>query len=176
MNNRRIPTSRESAYVICVFDFEIHSRSPFELVLEEIRTAVDLKIAYIQAHVDFVVVVLELVVLLVTAIRMARGLVHTHPELATLLGLHVIYLVGLFVGDVFVLGVLSNPEHAFTVITDIWNDPRFWVQLDFSDQLALLFTGVLFAFGGLFVYELGKLAEITHVYARLEAFSTRFRR
>ncbi|MFB6141035.1 MAG: DedA family protein [Halosimplex sp.] len=142
--------------------------SPFELVLEEVRTVLRPEFGYVQRHTAFVLVLLGLLSLLAVGTWMARGWIRANPETAKLVALHAVRLAGLCVGVVFLVGALSSPEYAFRVVTDLWNDPLFWVRLGFSERVALALTGVLVAFGGLVAYELGKLVEVTRVYAVLK--------
>ncbi|MCO8245323.1 VTT domain-containing protein [Haladaptatus sp. AB643] len=150
--------------------------SPLELVLEAIRTPISREIVYIQTHVKVVVVLVGVFVLILAAMWMAREWITSNPDVAKFVALHVIRLVGLITGSIFVLGALANPEHAFTVITAVWNDPLFWTQLGFSDQIALLLTGVLIALSSLIVYEIGKLIEVTRIYTLFKQIVISIRR
>lgn len=149
--------------------------SPFELVLAETGTVLRPELAYVQRHTEFVVVLLGVALLLAIGTWTARGWIRANPETAKLIALHAVRLVGLSIGSIFVIVSLSSPEYAFRVITDLWNDPLFWVHLGFSEQVALALTGVLIVFGSLFVYELGRLIEITRVYTVLKNVLTNSR-
>ncbi|MFB6129954.1 MAG: DedA family protein [Salinigranum sp.] len=150
--------------------------SPLGVVLEALRGELAGQIAYVQVHTRLVVLALGLVVLVVAVTWMARDWIRSNPEAAKRLALHAVRLVGLFVGAAFVLGALSSPKRVFSIVTAVWDDPRFLVGLGFSDQLALLLTGVLFAFAGLAVYEIGKIVEIAHVQAVFDRVVARIRR
>lgn len=150
--------------------------SPLGVVFGEIRSAAGDEIAYVQTHTDFVVVLAGSVLLLAAMLWTARGWIRSNPELAKRISLHVVRLLGLFVGGVFVLGALSSPNHAFVVITTIWDDPGYLVHLGFSEQLALFLTGLLIAIGGFVVYELGRLVKLSALRSLIERLVTRVRR
>jgi membrane protein DedA with SNARE-associated domain len=150
--------------------------SPLEVVLGVVRTRLRDEFAYVAAHTRFVLVLLGLALLVAAAVWAARGWIRANPDLATLLALHVVRLVGLTVGAVFVLGALSSPRQAFAVVTGVWNDPLFLVELGFSDRVALLLTGVLVAFAGLIAYEVGTLVELARVRAAVGDALARIRR
>ncbi|GGL71662.1 DedA family protein [Halocalculus aciditolerans] len=149
--------------------------SPLGVVLNLIRAEIAGDIVYVQLHARFVIILLGLTGLLAAVVWMARDWIRVNPNAAKLVVLHVIRLVGLLIGGIFIIGALLSPQHSFTVITSVWNDPRVWVRLGFSDQLALLLTGLLFGFGGLGIYELGQLLRLSHVRSLFERLSSRFR-
>lgn len=150
--------------------------SPLGIVLDALRAEAAEKIGYVEAHTGFVVVVVALALLLVAVIWAGRGWIRSNPARAKLVALHGTRLVGLLVSGLFVLGALTSPERTIRSVTAVWDDPLFFVDLGFSDQLALLLTGLLIGFGGLVVYELGELVEIAHVRSYLDRLETRIRR
>ena len=150
--------------------------SPLAIVFRDLRAAFGHEAKYVFAHTRFVIVLFGIVFIAGLAIWTARDWIRSHPELAKRIGLHVIRLLGFFIGGIFVLGALSSPRHTFRLITNFWNDPLFFVQLGFSDQVALLLTGIFIVFGGLIVYEVGQLVEVTQVTRRLEELIERLRR
>ncbi|MFB6166469.1 MAG: DedA family protein [Haloarculaceae archaeon] len=151
------------------------THSPLDYAVEWLRAGLGEELAFVASHVLVVFVVLALLAGLAAGIWMARGWIRMHPELAKLFALHVVRLVGLFVGVVFVLGALSAPQVAFRLLTGVWNDPLLWVHLGFSEQIALLLTGVLVAFVATFVYEVGRVVQIAQVAAAVESTVARLR-
>lgn len=149
--------------------------SPLELVLTEIRAGVMAVLAYVQTHPAVALVLTGLVVVVTAAVWLARDWIRSHPTVVKRLGLHVVRIVGLLVGGLFVLGALSAPERAFTAITSVWNDPLFWVHLGFSEQIALLLEGVLIGFVAVLVYELGRVVELAQLRSVLKRVYLRFR-
>ncbi|MFB6188339.1 MAG: DedA family protein [Halapricum sp.] len=149
--------------------------SPLEVVVSKGRTLLATEVGYVQAHTQFVIVVVGLVVVGLVAVWLARDWIRSNPGMAAQLALHAVRIVGLFVGGVFVLGALSAPEHAFSVVTAVWDDPLFWVRLGFTEQVTLLLFGLFIAFAGLLVYELGQLVETARLRAAAKSISTRFR-
>ncbi|MFB6108859.1 MAG: DedA family protein [Haloplanus sp.] len=146
------------------------SASPLELFLRRARTEVGRDLGYVSTHPRFVVVVVGALVVVAAGLWVSRAWIRSNPATAKLLALHLVRIVGLFVGGVFVLGALASPTRAFGAITAVWNDPLFWVGLGFSEQVALLLEGTVIVFAALFVYEVGQLVELAHVrsvFARL---------
>lgn len=150
--------------------------SPLAIVAGALRDWVADDLAYVGAHQDFVIVLLGVGALVVAGLWLARDWIRANPELAKLVGLHVVRLLGVVVGGIFLIGALWAPTHAFAVVVGVWNDPLFWVHLGFSEQLALLLTGSLLAFGGALVYEVGKLVEVAQVVDAAAGLRARFER
>lgn len=150
--------------------------SPLEVVLAGARAALAEQVAYVRLHTAFVVVLAGTALIVAAALWVARDWLRGHPALAKQLGLHLVRIVGLLVGSLFVLGALSAPAQAFAAITSVWNDPLFWVRLGFTERVALVLMGVIVAFAGLLAYEVGRVLELAHVRAALEAVTARLRR
>jgi len=150
--------------------------SPLGIVLDVIRTEIVDWITYIQIHTSFVVVLGGLVVLLAAATWLARDWIRSNPAVAKLVALHAVRLLGLFVGSVFVLGALSSPTQSFEVLAGLWDEPRRLTALGFSDQLALLLTGLFAVMAGLGVYELGQIVELSVFRSLYERLVTHVRR
>lgn len=150
--------------------------SPLELVLNRSRLVVTRRIAYTQAHPRVVVLLFGVVVLVGAAGWLARDWIRTRPQVAKQLTLHVVRIVGILIGGLFVLGALSSPEQAFAAITSIWNDPIYWVRLGFSRQVALLLVGTGIALVGMLLYELGQVVKMSHLRAVLERARSKIRK
>jgi membrane protein DedA with SNARE-associated domain len=150
--------------------------SPLGLVFEVGHAAVSAELAYVQTHTAIVAVLLGVAATVAGVAWFARRWIRSNPEVTKLVVLHAVRLLGLAVGGLFVFGALSSPTRAFAVITAVWDDPGFLVHLGFSEQLALLLTGVLLAFGGLAVYELGRLVELAYLRSLLDRLPVSRRR
>ncbi len=150
--------------------------SPLAIALRGARTVLSPEVAYVRTHGWFVGALVVIVLVVALLVWAARGWIRSNPELATLVALHVVRLLGLFVGGAFVLGALSSPRQAFQLITSFWDNPLFFVQIGFSEQIALFLTGVLIAFCGLFAYEVGTLVRLSELGDVLERIVARLRR
>ncbi|MFB6179156.1 MAG: DedA family protein [Halorientalis sp.] len=149
--------------------------SPLEVGREEAATLLGQSRAYVGAHTDFVIVLAGIAAVTAAAVWVSRDWIRSNPGLAKQVGLHSVRLVGVFVGGVFVIGSLTAPEHAFGVITAVWDDPRFWVQHGVSEQVSLFVFGIVIAFVGVSVYELGEGVERTDVQTAGERVVGRLR-
>jgi membrane protein DedA with SNARE-associated domain len=154
----------------------VGTTSPLGIVLDAIRTELGDWLAYTQLHTSFVVVLGALVLLLAAVTWLARDRIRSNPAVAKLVGLHAVRLLALFVGGVFVLGALSTPTQSFDVLTGLWDWPRSLTVFGFSDQLALLLTGLFVVLAGLSVYELGKMTELSALRSLYERLVNRVRR
>lgn len=142
--------------------------SPLKLVVSHIRPVVARQVAYARTHPSIILVLVAIIVVVVATVWAARNWIRTHPEVAKQLVLHLVRIVGVVIGGLFVLGALSSPESVFATVTSFWNDPVFWVQLGFSKQVALLFVGLGIAFLGIFVYEIGQLIKLSHLQSVID--------
>lgn len=150
--------------------------SPLGVAFAHLRTALALEVRYVTDHVAFVLVLFGLFALVAAVAWYRREWIRSNPEEAAHLALHAIRLVGLLVGGAFVLGALSSPARAFGAVTRLWDDPTYLVGLGFTEQVALLLTGVLVAVGGLIAYELGSLFRPSHVRELVDRLPVRHRR
>lgn len=139
------------------------TRSPLALVLQHGRTAILRELAYVRTHAAFVVVLVGVAAVVALIVWLARDWIRANPEWATLVGLHLVRLVGLTVAGLFLFGALSSPHRAFAAITWAWDDPRVFVRLGFSERVALALTAGLIAVSALAVYEVGQVVRLSHL-------------
>lgn len=149
--------------------------SPLGAVLTVVRDEVTGNLVYAQRHTLIVIVLLGVAGLVLGIVWLTRDWIRGYPVSARLVALHAVRLVGLVIGGLFIVGALSWPQQSFSVVSSVWDDPLFWVGLGFSDQLALLLTGLLFVSAALAVYELGRIVRLAHVRSMYERLSSRFR-
>lgn len=133
--------------------------SPLGIVLGAVRTEIAAWMTYIQIHTSFVVAIGGPVVVLAAATWLARDWIRSNPVAAKHVALHAVRLLGFFVGGVFVFAALSTPTQSFDVIVAVWDEPTHLTALGFSEQVALLLTGLFAVMAGLSVYELGQIVE-----------------
>ncbi|MFA9517004.1 DedA family protein [Halopenitus sp. H-Gu1] len=148
--------------------------SPLEIAIGTVNRWVAVELAYIQSHVRFVIELFGIIVLIGGAVWMGRHWIRAYPETAKRLTLHLVRIVGVVVGGLFLLGAVSSPHRAFAAITWAWNDPLFFVSLGFSEQVALVLSGVLIGFGAVLAFELGQLVRIAHVQTIISRLRRRF--
>lgn len=137
--------------------------SPFGVVLNAAGNAVAEEATYVRHHPRFTIIVVGILVFVAMTVWLARTWIRSNPKIVKAISLHVIRLVGLFVGGVFILGALSAPTHAFGVITSVWDNPLFWIRLGFSEQISLVLTGALVILTSLIAYEVGSVLTIARV-------------
>lgn len=145
--------------------------TPVHEALTALLGLLTLDFAYMQSHI--VVVVVEVILLSVCAavIWLNRRWIRTHPDIAKTKFLRAVLVIGLVVGILFVTSALSVPAAAFTFITWLWNDPRFFVvELGFSRRIALLLTGIAVSTGSLVVYALGQRVAIESLVERFDQY------
>lgn len=140
-----------------------NTSSPLEIASQTVTRWVAVELAYIQSRLAFVIVLFGIIVLLGGAVWLSRHWIRAYPETAKRLTLHLVRIVGVVVGGSFLLGAISSPYRAFAAVTWAWNDPLFFVSLGFSEQVALVLSGILIGFGAVLAFELGQLVRIAHV-------------
>lgn len=150
--------------------------SPLGVVTAHLRSWLADDLAYVAANHEFVAGFLGGLFLIAAVLWLAREWILDNPDISKIVALHVIRIVGLVIGAIFVYGAVSSPSQAFHVVTAVWNDPLIFVRIGFSEQVAMLLTGALLAIAGTVVYELGKLIEVTRVLARLQELAAAYRR
>lgn len=117
--------------------------SPLGIAIETVTRWVVVELAYTQSHLEFVIVLIGITVLIGAAVWLSRDWIRAYPETAKRLTLHLVRIAGVVVGGFFLLGSVSSPHRAFAAITWAWNDPLFFVSLGFSEQVALVLSGIL---------------------------------
>jgi len=150
--------------------------SPLQVIVGFLGRRLGDELGYLQAHTRFVLVVVGLVVLVGAGIWLARDWIRTNPVAAKGIALHVVRLIGLAVGGLFLAGALSSPHQAFSAVTAVWNDPRFFTERGFSEQVALTLVGGMIAVITLAIYELGQIVRVAHVQSARARVESRFRR
>jgi membrane protein DedA with SNARE-associated domain len=141
------------------------TRSPLDIAVERLGRWVTPGVVYVQTHVELVAVVGGVLVLSGVVVWLARDRIRRNPETAKHVALHLVRLVGLAVGGLFLFGALSSPHRSFVAVTWAWNDPRFLVGLGFSEQVALVLTAGVVVVLSLAVYEVGQVVRIAHLQA-----------
>lgn len=129
--------------------------TPTGMVVGMASTYVGHEVGYVQHHPRFVLVLVGTAVLVGAVVWLARGWLRTNPDFAMTISLNAVRVVGIAVGAALILGGLTDPTQAYPAVTALWNDPKFWVKLGLSPQVALVVQGVVVAGIGWGVHRAG---------------------
>jgi membrane protein DedA with SNARE-associated domain len=139
--------------------------TPAHHVLTALVRILTLDVQYVKTHVS---VVLSLVVLLVAAFVVVwthREWIRSNPAAAKAVVLRVVGVVGTALGLLFITSAMSVPVAAYSLVTWVWNDPRFLVvSLGLSPRMALVVTGLSVLAATFIVYEGGKHVPVSAVF------------
>ncbi|ODR82444.1 hypothetical protein BG842_20730 [Haladaptatus sp. W1] len=138
--------------------------TPVHRALTALLRVLALDVRYARTHVP---VVLSLVVLLVVALVVVwthREWIRTNPTAAKAVVLRVVGVAGTALGLLFITSAMSVPVAAYSLVTWLWNDPRFLVaSLGLSPRAALVVTGLSVLVATFVVYEGGKRVPVRAV-------------
>ncbi len=144
--------------------------TPLHHALAALVAVLTLDVRYVRSH--FLVVLAGVVASAVAIIVVwtHREWIRANPLAAKTALLRVVGIVGTALGLLFITSAVSVPVAAYSLVTWIWDDPRFFVNsLGLSPQEALVVTGVGVLFATLVVYETGKripVGAVSHLVSR----------
>lgn len=142
--------------------------SPLGLVGSFLGRTFREQLTYLVTRRAFVAIVVIIVAVTVAFVWWQRDWIRRYPETSIIVGLHLARAFGILLGVLFLIGAVSSPGRAFAAVTWVWDDPLVFVQLGFTQQVALILTGVAFVGGGLVAFELRKAVRSVQVQALLE--------
>lgn len=93
-------------------------------------------------HTHLLTLIFGTALILGLAVWTARDWIRANPYLAKLIAVILTCTVGGFTTVMFFLAALLQPASDYTLITSYWDDPSVFAQMGFSDQGALLITGI----------------------------------
>ena len=138
--------------------------SPVHHALVALVAVLTLDVQYVKTHLTFVLAGGVVSVTAVVVVWTHREWIRANPLAAKTVFLRAIGVVGTALGLLFITSAMSVPVAAYSLVTWIWDDPRFFVNsLGLSPRTALVITGVGVLFVTLAVYEGGKRVPVDAV-------------
>lgn len=131
--------------------------TPVHRALAALVAVLTLDVQYVRSHFRVVLMGVVASVVVLVVVWTHREWIRANPLAAKAALLRVVGIVGTVLGLLFITSAMSVPVAAYSLVTWIWDDPRFFVTaLGLSPQGALVVTGVGVLFVTLVVYVGGK--------------------
>ena len=135
--------------------------TPVNRALAALVAVLTLDVRYVRSHFLVVLVGVVASAVAILIVWTHREWIRSNPLAAKTALLRVVGIVGTVLGLLFITSAVSVPVAAYSLVTWIWDDPRFLVNsLGLSPQEALVVTGLSVLFATLVVYEGGKRVPV----------------